>query len=303
MDQQSLKTLIDSAPALIATRYFTLTGCVVLLWDHLLTFGDELKYIWKWPVELSKVVFVFNRYVVEGALCLSVYVLLELRGSLSQEMCHTFILFVTCTSIVAMTIANSTVTFHIQSIWDKRTAITYALLVGFIITYGVTMVCVGFVVKDLQAHVQWAPEVKSCIITHKPIPIAGVWAGMVGFDIFVLVMLFANAVNRPYRENSEIVNALRRDGIKFLTALLFMRIINLGLTIFCTAGEILVIVFFLWAMVSLTLSRFLLMVKATERETALEASRVVTPMSTTLWRSSSGYWSRKSEMIELQPSL
>lgn len=165
------------------------------------------------------------------------------------------------------------------------------------------MVCVGFVVKDLQAHVVWAPEVKSCIITHKPPPIAGIWAGMVGFDIFVLVMLFANAVNRPYRENSEIVNTLRRDGIKFLIALLFIRIVNLGLTIFCTAGEILVIVFFLWAMVSVTLSRFLLTVKATERKTALEASRAATPKSTTLWRSSSGYWSRKSEMIELQPSL
>ena len=30
-------------------------------------------------------------------------------------------------------------------------------------------------------------------------------------------MLFANAVNRPYRENSEIVDSLHRDGIKFFT--------------------------------------------------------------------------------------
>lgn len=39
----------------------------------------------------------------------------------------------------------------------------------------------------------------------------------VTFDVFVLVMLFANAVNRPYRENSEIVETLRKDGIKYLT--------------------------------------------------------------------------------------
>lgn len=94
MDPQDIKHLIDSAPALVATRYFAcpysklshrralglltdalvlVIGCVVLLWDHLLTFGDEIKYIWKLPVEVSKLVFLFNRYLVEASLCCTVY--------------------------------------------------------------------------------------------------------------------------------------------------------------------------------------------------------------------------------------
>jgi len=98
MDPQVLAKLLGSAPALIATRYFTrpyfkpahrcapvlltnnlvvVTGCVVLLWDHLLTFGDEIKHIWRRPVEFSKAVFLFNRYFVAGALCCSVYGELE----------------------------------------------------------------------------------------------------------------------------------------------------------------------------------------------------------------------------------
>lgn len=124
MDPKALAKLIDSVPALLATRYLTcacsksvlrhgsisvadglfpVIGLVVLLWDHVLTFEEEIKYIWKLPVELGKVVFLFNRYFVEGALCLSAYgelgeiserakdltptdtVLLELRGPLSQE--------------------------------------------------------------------------------------------------------------------------------------------------------------------------------------------------------------------------
>lgn len=78
-------------------------GCVVLLWDHLLTFRDEIEYMWKLPLEFSKAVFLFNRYFVEVCLCFSLYsefedfskhvndlspiitVLLELRGPLSQE--------------------------------------------------------------------------------------------------------------------------------------------------------------------------------------------------------------------------
>jgi hypothetical protein len=89
-----LEKLIDAAPALIATRYFTrsylkppfatrpnfltgdlvpVMGCTILIWDHLLTLGDEIKYIWRRPVELSKAVFIFNRYFVEVVVCLSAY--------------------------------------------------------------------------------------------------------------------------------------------------------------------------------------------------------------------------------------
>ena len=44
-----------------------------MLWDHLLTFKEEIECIWKLPMEFSKVVFLFNRYFVAGSLCCSVY--------------------------------------------------------------------------------------------------------------------------------------------------------------------------------------------------------------------------------------
>jgi len=79
------------------------TGCVVLLWDHLLTLGNEIKYVWGLSMGVSKGIFLFNRYFVEGALLYNVYgkfwgsskrtsdlipgitVLLDLHGELSQE--------------------------------------------------------------------------------------------------------------------------------------------------------------------------------------------------------------------------
>jgi len=130
-------------------------------------------------------------------------------------------------------------------------------------------------------------------------PLIGVWAGMVTFDLFVLAMVFANAVNKPYRQNMEVVHSLYRDGIKYFAALLCMRVVNLLLTIFSTPGEVLVIIFFLWAMVSIILSRFLLTVKAMEREATLRGASA-TPTTTILWRSHSGHWSRKSDLIELK---
>jgi len=59
---------------------------------------------------------------------------------------------------------------------------------------------------------------------------------------------------------------------------------------------------FLWAVVSIILSRFLLAVKVMEREAASKDwSDAAT--TTTLWRGHSGYWSRKSDAFELQDPL
>lgn len=93
MESDALTQLIQALPTLMATRYFAcpcfqtyrrtlvsltdtlvlVIACVLLLWDNLLTFKDEIKYIWGLPVELTKLVFVFNRYVVAGSVCWGVY--------------------------------------------------------------------------------------------------------------------------------------------------------------------------------------------------------------------------------------
>lgn len=60
-------------PIFLTDNLIAVIGLVLLLWDHVLTFEGELTYIWRLPFELTKVVFVFNRYFVEGALLLVVY--------------------------------------------------------------------------------------------------------------------------------------------------------------------------------------------------------------------------------------
>ena len=48
-------------------------GLTALLWDHLLTFSDEIDVIWCKPCTLSKFTFVFLRYGVLAALLLIAY--------------------------------------------------------------------------------------------------------------------------------------------------------------------------------------------------------------------------------------
>lgn len=51
-------------------------------------------------------------------------------------------------------------------------------------------------------------------------------SSQVAFDIFVLIMVFVNAVDRPYRQNSELVRNLRRDGMKFFSVSALLSALN-----------------------------------------------------------------------------
>jgi len=122
---------------------------------------------------------------------------------------------------------------------------------------------------------------------------------MVVFDVFVLAMVFMNAVNRPYRETSEVVRALQGDGIKFFSVHLTTSSINLIFVAFGSTKLMLTMVFFTWSITSITLSRFLLMIKSPENKPPSREGCTSPTTTTVLWRNNSGYWTRKSDMIEL----
>ncbi|KAH7100819.1 hypothetical protein BKA62DRAFT_705712 [Auriculariales sp. MPI-PUGE-AT-0066] len=57
-----LLTMLHTAPLKFAVRYTVFASLAVLVWDYILTFADEVKYIWhgrkSWPAFL----FFVNRY-------------------------------------------------------------------------------------------------------------------------------------------------------------------------------------------------------------------------------------------------
>ena len=46
---------------------------MVLLYDHVLTFGDEVQYVWSAPATYAKYIFLLNRYFVLGTLLAVAY--------------------------------------------------------------------------------------------------------------------------------------------------------------------------------------------------------------------------------------
>ncbi|VDB96530.1 unnamed protein product [Peniophora sp. CBMAI 1063] len=44
--------------------YVSMAGLVMILYDHMLTFADEVELIWKAPRSIARTLFLINRYCV-----------------------------------------------------------------------------------------------------------------------------------------------------------------------------------------------------------------------------------------------
>lgn len=55
--------LVFLAEADHIVRYLLYSALTAMVWDHILTFRREVKYIWRARWTVSKALFIFNRYV------------------------------------------------------------------------------------------------------------------------------------------------------------------------------------------------------------------------------------------------
>lgn len=60
---EALDTLIETLENVRATQYVTAIGLIVLLYDHALTFQDEVELVWKTKLTIAQVTFLILRYL------------------------------------------------------------------------------------------------------------------------------------------------------------------------------------------------------------------------------------------------
>ncbi|KAG8698239.1 hypothetical protein FRC09_007338 [Ceratobasidium sp. 395] len=93
---------------LVASRYashLTFAGFVVLLYDHLLTLGDEIELIWSRPGNIVSIIFLVNRYMTPLVLVVDVYALMLMRANalwgntirIRRALIAAFVLYLTST--------------------------------------------------------------------------------------------------------------------------------------------------------------------------------------------------------------
>ncbi|TFY67264.1 hypothetical protein EVG20_g4004 [Dentipellis fragilis] len=223
------RELISAIQSTYATRYLSAIGLVALIYDHILTLPDEIRLIWKAPRSFAKWAFLANRYIV--ALCLIL---------VANELCG-FNMFEFSTQIIV------------------RTAI-----IGFVLT---TMSTVGTMIGAvivLAPSVQWNPVVQTCVVTTTTSWYIAVWIPPMVYELLIFGLSAYSSLSRPRSGNAKMANILHEDGLLFFLALLILRLLNIGFAAKGDPSRIFMVSYFVWSLFTITLSRCLLSIRASE---------------------------------------
>ncbi|KAI9068312.1 hypothetical protein FKP32DRAFT_1608913 [Trametes sanguinea] len=256
---------------LAATRYMSAVGLMVLLYDHCLTFADEVRYVWTAPATYAKYTFLLNRYTVLGTLIAVAY---EMCGFVDPAFtdiltcplqgCKQFIFTCSMLAIVSVGIANMLILQRVVILWEHRPIILQIMTVGFLLSFSLQVVSMVFTLLHVLPSIQWSEPAGMCIATKSSHILIAVWASPLVFEVFVLASTGLNALDRPRTLELPIIKALQSDGLGFFLAITCFRILNLILAALSRPSLTFLGVFFIWAMTTTTLNRLLLHLRRAE---------------------------------------
>ncbi|KAH9060330.1 hypothetical protein EDB83DRAFT_907564 [Lactarius deliciosus] len=232
-----LPLAIKEQPVIDAERYISAVGFTVLVYDLLLTFGDEVRYIWRRPVTNIKVLYLFLR-------CVGSLIVLALVGSMS------------------IVLANYIMIIRVYTLWDHRKWMLRTLYIGYSLSVCSTIAFVATSIVQLAPHVIHDPFIfHMCLITGRTPYWIGIWLSQALFDVFLFVLTITNAASRPRRANVKIITDLRRDGLVFYLGLFVGRFLNVALSIPTDRQYYLIAVSFVLSLSTVTVTRLVLRVE------------------------------------------
>ncbi|QRV84001.1 polygalacturonase [Ceratobasidium sp. AG-Ba] len=77
----ALRELETAAIHGFASKSSLVTGVCILFYDHMLTFSDEVRYVWKQKWSIVSTIFVLNRYVTPFAIAVDLYDKVDLQAT------------------------------------------------------------------------------------------------------------------------------------------------------------------------------------------------------------------------------
>ncbi|KAJ7895521.1 hypothetical protein B0H14DRAFT_2680664 [Mycena olivaceomarginata] len=206
-----------------------------LYFDHLLTLGDEIRFLWKKPKTPSTYCFLVNRYLAfSGDIAVTFFVF----NSVPDRVCKHVNLFRQVLLVLNQTAICILLTVRIYALYGRKTKVWVYMLGAGAVLMGVSLWAIsgngGIPV----------PDVVGCHIANSQyigVDLAVPWEALFTYDVLIVVALFYKSLqtrNESRTRRSEpLLSLLVRDGAVYFVV---MAAVNLGnILTFYMAGPLL----------------------------------------------------------------
>ncbi|KAJ7511011.1 hypothetical protein B0H11DRAFT_1956933 [Mycena galericulata] len=207
-------------------HYLYLTPLTFLYWDHLLTFGDEVRYIWNKRKTASAYCFFFNRYLAFfGGIAVTVFSYHEVPDSVCKDwnMVRQILLIVNQVTVCIL------LTLRIYALYGRNTRVISCMLAA-----GAVLLAVGiYGATGASGNLQHGEL--GCNIgdpRHVAIMIAIPWEAVFIYDIIIFCLLFYKSL-RTQKESGlrwsriPMLSLLIRDGSIYFALMATVNLANI----------------------------------------------------------------------------
>ncbi|KLO05847.1 hypothetical protein SCHPADRAFT_710544 [Schizopora paradoxa] len=220
----------EDAQVFTAAKHFIDASFAMLIYDHLLTFGDEVERVWKPKFTGATLLFLINRYFTPLQYIVNIASFFDAAWTFDSEACINFVKFpgagTTCSIVVEIILIIRT-----YALYGGSNVLLAFLSVLFIIQIS----AMGMALSRSK------PEttrfgLAGCILTGTDNIFAALWIAPLCMDSVICILTLWKT--RQYiRDNvkTPILQVLRRDGILYFAVIFCANLLNV--LIFSLAPE------------------------------------------------------------------
>ncbi|CAK5283994.1 unnamed protein product [Mycena citricolor] len=244
-----MASLAEIADTILVLRYISVCGLAILVCEHIVTFEEELRVIWRNKAMSTwrKVAFGINRYLVESVVALTVAAFSGQISQLTTSVCHAFLWYFGTVLITFSATSHAVTILRMHKLYEGTVVISRLLMLLFVFSI-LSVLIVGILsVSNLQRSFLYSPFFRVCLLAATPRVLVIVFGIQTGCDVSVVMLMIYNTLAQPRRSNSEMKTTLRKDGVPFLVAIFGLRMLYMISAITMNPGQSVATVVLCWS--------------------------------------------------------
>ncbi|KAH7911377.1 hypothetical protein BJ138DRAFT_928553 [Hygrophoropsis aurantiaca] len=222
--------------ALRLNTYTTLVGTTILVYDYLLTYERERKYIWPAPWSIIKCLYLATRYL--PFFDTLVVLIRMVTPGLSLNTCYVLAVMNCYLYAVGMGMSELILMIRTWAVWERNRKVGIGLAVYFVLLTTPTW---WITAQFANSFIFGAPPTPSsgCMLIHNSALNAVDWVLLVMIELGVLILMIVKSA-RDYKQRRSpgltLSKVILRDGIAYYINLFALSAVNI--IIICTRNRL-----------------------------------------------------------------
>ncbi|PVF96082.1 hypothetical protein CPB86DRAFT_527151 [Serendipita vermifera] len=251
--------IIEAARDLALTKWCSAIAVTVLIYDTLLTLGEEVELLWPKRWNIVKTLIYLNRlitfpYTVTWSLTHSGSLVWSDHGCIGLFM---------STSVVAwlfFAMANWIMMSRTASLYENSRIFKWPMTVFFTVTYILsgTLIFISMGPLAKPGHIYYLAPFRICAIAFRPSTYGYIWIPALVFEsaiCFLTILKTYQKAITQYGMGSKILNVIFRDGIFYYLIIVALRAYNMYSWMTMPPSRLFLIFQIMWSLVCILTTR------------------------------------------------